>query len=670
MFDKILIANRGEIACRISRTCRHLGIRTVAVYSDPDRQALHVQACDEAWPIGPAPARESYLNAERILEVARRSGAQAIHPGYGFLSENAEFAQACADAGIVFIGPSPEAIRAMGSKSAAKAIMERAGVPLVPGDHGEDQCPDRLAQVAQEIGYPVLIKASAGGGGKGMRRVDHPEDFAAALEAARRESAAAFGDDRVLIEKYLIQPRHVEVQVFADTHGHVVHLFERDCSVQRRHQKVIEEAPAPGLDAIQRRQLGETAVAAARAIGYVGAGTVEFIMDGRGAFYFMEMNTRLQVEHPVTEMITGLDLVAWQLQVACGEPLPRNQEGIGFTGHAFEARIYAEDADRDFLPATGVIRHLRTPEASPHVRIDTGVGEGDEISVHYDPMIAKLVVWDQDRERALNRLRRALRSFIVVGTTTNVDFLARVAVHPDFRGARIDTSFIEAHRDALCPRPGALGPAPVVAAALHELLRVEQDSRDQAHHSGDPFSPWHATHGWQLNGDGYRALHFMDPSRDQDLPVEVHGHGEEYRLTWAGGTHRARGELQGDGHLHLQLDGIHLDAWVLEDGPRLTVVLDAETHTLVRHDPLAAGMDDEVKDGSLVAPMPGMVVTVHVGPGDRVAEGDPLMVLEAMKMEYVIHAFAPGEVEAVYYGEGDQVAEGATLLALHMEEEQ
>lgn len=668
MFHKILIANRGEIACRIARTCRELGIRTVAVYSEADREAMHVKACDEAWPIGPAPARDSYLNIPRILEAARRSGAQAIHPGYGFLSENADFARACDEAGIVFIGPPVGAIEAMGSKSAAKAIMEAAGVPLVPGYHGDDQSPALLADVAARIGYPVLIKASAGGGGKGMRRVDDPDRFREALEAARREARSAFGDDRVLVEKYLLQPRHVEVQVFADSQGRVVHLFERDCSVQRRHQKVIEEAPAPGLDQARRHQLGEAAIAAARAIGYVGAGTVEFIMDSRGEFYFMEMNTRLQVEHPVTEMITGQDLVAWQLRVAAGHPLPCEQADLAIRGHAFEARIYAEDADRDFLPATGTIGHLRTPPSSRHVRIDTGVQEGDEISVHYDPMIAKLVVWDQDRETALHRLATALESFIVVGTTTNVGFLSRLARHPAFAEARIDTGFIDTHRADLLPPVPPINDGQLCAATLHELLRVEQAARERARQSGDITSPWHATTGWRLNTDSHRTLHFFDSARDQDLKVVAHYLNTGFRLDLGQGEHWVQGNLQPDGRLRMQVDGVHQDAWVLQEGRRLSVCMAGHTRDLVIHDPLAAGMDDEIQEGSLMAPMPGLVVAVHVKPGDVVREGDPLMVLEAMKMEYQISALTDGIVDSVNYSEGEQVTEGAQLLTIRQGE--
>ncbi len=662
MFDKILIANRGEIACRVARTCRELGVKTVAVYSEADVDAMHVRACDEAWLIGPAAARESYLNMERILDVAHRSGAQAIHPGYGFLSENAEFARVCEKAGIVFIGPPTSAIEAMGSKSAAKAIMEKAGVPLVPGYHGDDQSPEHLAVVADEIGYPVLIKASAGGGGKGMRRVDSHTEFRDALDAAKREAASAFGDDQVLIEKYLLQPRHVEVQVFADTHGNTVHLFERDCSIQRRHQKVIEEAPAPGLSQETRDAMGTAAVAAAEAIGYVGAGTVEFIMDARGEFFFMEMNTRLQVEHPVTECITGQDLVAWQLQVAGGGTLPLAQDQLRITGHAFEARIYAEDAERDFLPATGTIHHLRTPAENRHVRIDTGVRQGDAISVHYDPMIAKLVVWDADRGTALKRLRDALHQFIIVGTTTNAAFLARVAGHPAFVEGGVDTGFIDTYRDALFPEATAPSDRVLAAAALYELLTVDKDAEQRATASGDPWSPWHLTDGWRPNSDNFHTLHFLDDNTD--LQVVAHYRDDCYLLELPGGQQRVSGELRPDGHLHLVLDGTHLDGWVLQDGSSLTIVMGEEIHRLVVHDPLTAGMEDELREGSLTAPMPGMIRAVHVKAGDAVKEGDALLVLEAMKMEYTIRAFADGVVDHVNYAAGDQVTEGAELLAI------
>ena len=666
MFRTVLIANRGEIACRIARTCRALGVRTVAVYSDADADALHVHACDEAWPIGPAPARESYLNSERILEVARRSGAEAVHPGYGFLSENAEFAEACERAGVRFIGPPAAAIRAMGSKSAAKSIMAEAGVPLVPGYHGDDQSVEHLQSVAEDIGYPVLIKASAGGGGKGMRRVDDPKEFGDALDGARREARASFGDDTVLLEKYLLQPRHVEVQVFADGHGNAVHLFERDCSVQRRHQKVIEEAPAPGLSEDKRRAMGEAAVAAAKAIGYQGAGTVEFIMDAHGEFFFMEMNTRLQVEHPVTEMITGEDLVAWQLQVAAGRALPRNQEDLTFSGHAFEARVYAEDPDRDFLPAIGTVAGLRTPTENRHVRIDTGIREGDAISMHYDPMIAKLVVWDTDRPAALLRLRNALQAFTVAGTTTNVRFLDRIAAHPAFAEGGVDTGFIETYRAELFPEWAPPSDRLLAVAALYELLSVDQAAAERARASNDPWSPWHSTDGWQPNSDNHHVLHFLDG--EQDLEVVAHYRRDCFLLDLPGGTARAEGTLAADGRLRVVLDGVHLDAQALQTDDRLRVSIGEEDRELVIHDPLAAGMADEVREGSLTAPMPGTVLQVMVNEGDHVEEGAALMVLEAMKMEHTIRAFVSGKVEKVNFREGDQVSEGAELLAIAAEE--
>ncbi len=490
MFDTILIANRGEIACRIARTARRLGIRTVGVYSDADAAALHVAACDEARRLGPAPPRESYLDGAAIIAAARAAGAQAVHPGYGFLSENDAFATAVVAAGLVFIGPPPAAIRAMGSKAEAKAIMGNAGVPIVPGYHGSEQDDALLLAQADAIGYPVLIKPSAGGGGKGMRGVERRDAFAAALAAARREAQSAFGDARMLLEKYLAQPRHIEIQVFADAHGQCVHLFERDCSVQRRHQKVLEEAPAPGMAAERRARMGAAAVAAARAIGYTGAGTVEFIVPDAAAagapFYFMEMNTRLQVEHPVTEMITGLDLVEWQLRVAAGERLPLAQEQLEMFGHAIEARIYAEDPDRNFLPSIGRIAYLRTPETSINLRIDTGVREGDAISQYYDPMIAKLIAWGEDRPAALRRLKAALAEYRVAGVTTNVAFLQRVIAHDAFVGARVDTGLIARHQATLLPPPSAPSARVLAVAALGELARTRAAAAAAA---GDPASP-------------------------------------------------------------------------------------------------------------------------------------------------------------------------------------
>ncbi len=529
MFSKILIANRGEIACRILKTARRMGVRSVAVYSEADAAARHVRLADEAVAIGGAAARDSYLNIGRILDAARRSGAQAIHPGYGFLAENEEFAQACAAAGIVFIGPPVAAIRAMGSKAAAKQLMEQAGVPLVPGYHGASQELSFLKAQAQQIGFPVLIKASAGGGGKGMRVVERGEDFEASLASCRREAASAFGDDRVILERYLSRPRHIEVQVFADTQGNVVHLFERDCSVQRRHQKVLEEAPAPGMTAAHRAAMTQAAIAAARAVGYVGAGTVEFIADqdfaADGSFYFMEMNTRLQVEHPVTEMITGLDLVEWQLRVAAGGPLPLAQEQIVLRGHALEARIYAEDPDKGFLPSTGRLVHLAPPAESLHVRIDTGVEEGDEITPHYDPMISKLVVWDETRERAAARMLQALAQYRIVGVANNVEFLSRLTACPAFAGADLDTGLIERERRYLLPESAEPPSDAFVLAALAELLREDLLSRRDAANDPDPRSPWHLRDGWRLNSRVRRSLKFRAGDSDNILSVGYAGRG-------------------------------------------------------------------------------------------------------------------------------------------------
>jgi 3-methylcrotonyl-CoA carboxylase alpha subunit len=660
MFAKILIANRGEIACRVIRTARRLGVRTVAVYSDADAAALHVAMADSACRIGPAPVRDSYLKIEAIIAAARQSGAEAIHPGYGFLSENAAFAEACAAAGLVFIGPPPAAIRAMGDKSAAKALMEKSGVPVVPGYHGAAQDDATLAAAARKIGFPVLIKASAGGGGKGMRIVEAEAGLAEAAASARREAKSAFGDDRLLVEKYLERPRHIEVQVFADRHGNAVHLFERDCSLQRRHQKVMEEAPAPGLAAEQRRALGEAAVKAARAAGYEGAGTVEFIVDRGGRFYFMEMNTRLQVEHPVTEMITGQDLVEWQLVVAAGGRLKLRQDELVPRGHAFEARLYAEDPARDFLPAIGRLHHLRFPQEGPHVRVDTGVRAGDAISIHYDPMIAKLIVWDDDRAAALRRLRGALAACEIVGVTTNVAFLAAVAAHPAFAAAEIDTGFIARHRSALVPERGAASDRVLAVAGLAVLLGRQAEAAAQAGASADPHSPWHLANGWRLNDDAFHVLRFRDGEAEVAVTARFRRDGFVFDL--AGGAMRARGTLAADGRLAADLDGARLAAGIVRRGDELTVFVDGAAHRLQLYDPLAAAEAAEVTGGRMTAPMPGKVVDVRVTPGAKVKRGTPLLVLEAMKMEHTIAAPADGTVENVYYAVGDQVEEGAELI--------
>ncbi len=661
MFDTILVANRGEIACRVIRTAQRMGIRTVAVYSDADEGAMHVAMADEAYRIGPPPARESYLVAGAIVEAARRGGARAVHPGYGFLSENAGFAEACAAAGITFIGPPPSAIRAMGSKSAAKRIMEGAGVPLVPGYHGEDQSPDRLAREAERIGWPVLVKATAGGGGKGMRVVTGAAAFPDALAGARREALASFGDDRVLLERYLGRPRHVEVQVFADGHGNAVHLFERDCSIQRRHQKVLEEAPAPGLDPATREAMGRAAVAAARAIGYVGAGTVEFLLDEDGRFYFMEMNTRLQVEHPVTEMITGQDLVEWQIRVAAGERLPLLQDELAITGHAIEARVYAEDPARDFLPSIGVLAHLRPPRESAHVRVDTGVRQGDAVTIHYDPMVAKLVVWDTSRAAAVRRLRTALAEYQVVGVTTNLPFLGAVAAHPAYAAAELDTRFLDRHRADLVGSEGPAGDTVLAVACLDEIRRRATEAERAARASRDPHSPWNRTDGWRLNADYHHTFAFVDSGELRR--VVAHYRGDAVLLDLPGGRVEARLGRSGPDELVADLGGARIRATVVRNGADRVVVIHGHGHRLAVYDPDAAAEKD-VGGGSLVAPMPGKVVAVLVKPGDEVKKGAPLLVLEAMKMEHTVISPRDGRIAEVRFEAGALVGEGAQLVVL------
>ena len=672
MFKKILIANRGEIACRVAATARRLGVRTVAVYSEADARARHVMACDEAVAIGASAPRESYLQWQRIIDAALATGAQAVHPGYGFLSENAEFAQACAEAGLVFIGPPPSAIRAMGSKAAAKALMDKAGVPLVPGYHGADNSPVLLAAEAARIGYPVLIKASAGGGGKGMRRVDRAEDFAAALASCQREAQASFGDDHVLVERYVTRPRHIEIQVFADGHGHCVYLFERDCSVQRRHQKVLEEAPAPGMSAQRRAQMGEAAVAAAQAVGYVGAGTVEFIAeptgDGDLRFYFMEMNTRLQVEHPVTEAITGLDLVDWQLRVASGEPLPLAQHQLVMRGHAIEARICAENPDAGFLPATGTLQVLRWPahvafgrnasadgaQVPATVRVDAGVREGDAISPFYDSMIAKLIVWGENREQALARLDAALAATRIVGPHNNLAFLRRVVQGPAFAGADLDTALIERERERLFDQP----PLPIEVAAAGVLAHALA-----AEHALEGADPWSRRDGFRLHGGARRHFdiehagvrHAVALARLHDGALQMQI-GEQ---RWPFQAHR----VDADSH-DVTLAGRRLALQVFAIGEQVAVFA-PEGQALVREiDAIAHAGEAAADVGNLRAPMPGKVVAYLAKPGEAVASGQPLAVMEAMKMEHTLSAPRDGVVAEWLYAVGDQVAEGGELLRL------
>ncbi len=655
MFTKILIANRGEIACRVIATCQRLGIATVAVYSDVDRDARHVRLADEAVAIGPAAARESYLRGDAILAAARQTGAQAIHPGYGFLSENADFAQACADAGIVFIGPSAAAIRAMGDKSAAKALMQQAGVPLTPGYHGDAQAPDFLRAQADSIGYPVLIKASAGGGGKGMRRVDDSAAFVDALASCQREAQSAFGNAHVLVEKYVERPRHIEIQVFGDSHGNVVYLFERDCSVQRRHQKVLEEAPAPGMTPERRAAMGTAAVNAARAVNYVGAGTVEFIAGPDGDFYFMEMNTRLQVEHPVTECITGTDLVDWQLRVASGEALPLQQEQLQIHGHALEARLYAEDADRGFLPSTGTLRHLRLPAANAHVRVDAGVEQGDAITPYYDPMIAKLIVWDVDRDAALRRMQQALAECEVVGVTTNAAFLRRLVMTDSFARAKLDTALIEREQAALAP-PDATDDAAGWPLAAVAAIATESAVVVDAH---DPWSPWQARDGWRLGVPAARRL-ALEHAGVLAI-VDATAQGQVWTLQRDGHTMLAHGGLNGD-QVALQVEGQLHRARVVRDGGELYLFGTKGVRRYTLHDPVSEADQGVVDAGSLIAPMPGRIVATLVAAGTQVSKGTPLLVLEAMKMEHTLQAPADGTVQGFRVKAGDQVGDGAVLV--------
>ncbi|MBA8683707.1 acetyl/propionyl/methylcrotonyl-CoA carboxylase subunit alpha [Stenotrophomonas tumulicola] len=655
MFNKILIANRGEIACRVIATCRRLGIATVAVYSDADRNARHVRLADEAIAIGPAPAAESYLRADVILEAARSSGAQAIHPGYGFLSENAGFAEACATAGIVFIGPPASAIRAMGDKSAAKALMQQAGVPLTPGYHGDNQDPQFLRGQADAIGYPVLIKASAGGGGKGMRRVDDSAAFIEALASCQREARSAFGNDHVLVEKYVLRPRHIEIQVFGDSHGNVVHLFERDCSVQRRHQKVLEEAPAPGMTAERRAAMGKAAVDAARAVGYVGAGTVEFIASPDGDFYFMEMNTRLQVEHPVTEFITGTDLVAWQLRVAAGQLLPKRQEELAIHGHALEARLYAEDADKGFLPSIGTLRHLRLPVESAHVRVDTGVEQGDTITPFYDPMIAKLIVWDVDRAAALRRMQQALADCQVVGVTTNAGFLRRLVGTGSFSQAKLDTALIEREQEALAA-PLAGEESLWALAAIAAVVTTPESASD----SRDTQSPWRAQDGWRIGTAAARVLPLQQGERQHTLRVVAQAGGwqvqrdDELALQVTGRF--------ANGQLDVQLDGRRMRATAQRDDAQVYLFTTHGQHRFTVHDPVGESEQASADAGSLLAPMPGKIVATLVEPGSKVSRGTPLVVLEAMKMEHTLAAPADGTVHGFRAKAGEQVGDGAVLV--------
>lgn len=684
MFTKILIANRGEIACRIIKTARAMGISTVAVYSDADKDSLHVNMADEAVYLGPSPSRESYLLGNKVIEAAKQTGAQAIHPGYGFLSENAEFCRVCEQENICFIGPPVSAIEAMGSKSAAKTIMEKANVPLVPGYHGDDQSAAIIKKAADDMGYPVLLKAAAGGGGKGMRQVWSADEFAEGLAAAKREARSSFGDDIMLVEKYLTQPRHVEIQVFCDSHGNAVYLFERDCSVQRRHQKIIEEAPAFGMSESLRQQMGEAAIKAAKAIGYCGAGTVEFLLDVDGSFYFMEMNTRLQVEHPVTEMITGEDLVEWQLRVAFGESLPKQQYELAIHGHAFEARIYAEDANNDFLPATGLLEFMQTPEQNKFVRVDTGVRQGDEVSVYYDPMIAKLIVWGETRQKALQRLSKALAAFRISGVTTNIEFLYNLSTCEPFIREEIDTGFIDKNQDKLFHSTEQALSKELPMAALALVLTEKNDAKNVAERSADHNSPWHQRNGWRLNEPHTQSFVLSHDNCEYQISVEQKRTAHLcYYLISIQGAAFSRLAVDCQGTLQTNSDAAHSGGTSAKSNTRLTCYVDGyrTTAELVQNGlemslyhpggvfqfsrvlPCLGEVDDIAGNEGLLAPMNGTLVSNLVTAGEPVTKGQALVIMEAMKMEHTIRAAADGTVTEFYFTEGDMVDGGSPLLA-------
>ncbi len=659
MFSSLLIANRGEIACRVMRTAKRLGLRTIAVHSDADACALHVAMADQAVRIGPVAARESYLDIDAILKAARDTGAEAIHPGYGFLSENPTFADACQKAGLIFVGPPASAIRAMGLKDAAKALMIKAGVPVVPGYFGDDQSPAHLAREAERIGYPVLIKAVAGGGGKGMRRVDSAADFAKALEGAQREAQSAFGDARVLIEKYVQSPRHIEIQVFADAHGNAVHLFERDCSLQRRHQKVIEEAPAPGMPEALRRKMGEAAVTCAKAIGYRGAGTVEFIVDGSkglttDGFYFMEMNTRLQVEHPVTEMITGHDLVEWQLRVAAGERLPHLQDELRIDGHAVEVRLYAEDPVKGFLPSTGRLARLRLPQPGEHIRVDAGVAEGGDVTMYYDPMIAKVIAWSRTREEALGSLADALETAEIAGVRTNLGFLITTLRHTAMVGGQVDTGFIDRHKTELISMPTGLEGDALLLAASHVLL--------QRRNPADSQSPWSVLDGWRLGGAAQvETLRLLMAGKSRD--VEVRHGAAAWRVSVDGRSVDVSARCLAGGSIEMIVNGRRVTGSVVQKAASLAVMVKGRNFAIDLHDPLAAADLGTSGANELRAPMPGKVTQVLVKAGDRVRKGQAVAVLEAMKMEHTLAAPGDFTVKSAPFKAGDQVTEGTVIVA-------
>ncbi|WP_144213845.1 acetyl-CoA carboxylase biotin carboxylase subunit [Shewanella donghaensis] len=663
MFTKILIANRGEIACRIINTARAMGVRTVALFSDADANARHVAMADESFHIGGSAPADSYLKADVIIDIAKRAGAEAIHPGYGFLSENAAFARSCEQNGIAFIGPGSDAIDSMGSKSAAKIIMGAANVPLVPGYHGDDQTDETLLAEAKNVGYPMLIKAAYGGGGKGMRIVENQSDVLEAINSARREAASSFGNDKLLMERYLRQPRHVEVQVFADSFGNTIYLSDRDCSIQRRHQKVVEEAPAPGLSDALRKQMGDAAVAAAKAIDYVGAGTVEFLLDTDDSFYFMEMNTRLQVEHPVTEMVTGQDLVKWQLMVASGSELPLTQAEVRIHGHSFEVRIYAEDPRNEFLPAAGKLNFLREPDQNRHVRIDSGIRENDVISNFYDPMISKLIVWDESRPRALQRLTHALSSYQISGVKHNIEFLANIAEHKAFADADFCTDFIERYSHSLIGDVTDESENALALAGLYQVLARQQAAKLTATNCNDPYSPWGQVSGFRLNSASVHHVALLHETGGDEHELQnllITDLGDSFHLAQNGQALKLAGSIK-DEVLLAEINGHKSKVPVSHQGDDFTLFLPSGSYHFKAV--LAQVAEDEVNSADkLKAPMNGTVVTHLVEVGDSVKEGQGLLVMEAMKMEYTIEAPFDGVVSAFYFQSGELVTDGAQLL--------
>lgn len=658
MFEKILIANRGEIACRIIKTAKKLGIASVVVYSEADKNSQAVQLADESYYIGEAASSESYLKGEKIIEIALKTGAEAIHPGYGFLSENAQFAKACEKAGIVFIGPPASAIEAMGSKSAAKSLMESSQVPVTPGYHGNNQAPDFLLEEAKRIGFPVLLKAAAGGGGKGMRAVFNESEFEAALSGAKREAKASFGDEEMLIEKYLIEPRHVEIQIFCDHHGNAVYLFERDCSIQRRHQKVIEEAPAPHLKPEVREAMGKAAIQAAKSIGYVGAGTIEFLLDKQDNFYFMEMNTRLQVEHPVTEMITQQDLVEWQLRVACNEPLPLKQDELHIHGHAIEVRIYAEDTDNQFLPSTGKLVYFSPPEENPFIRVDTGFTQNDTITPYYDPMMAKLIAWGKDRASAIAHLYQALQNYYVIGVKNNIAFLKKILEQPDFTAGLLSTSFIEKHTTSLHAPDNALETKIHFAAIFAALYKTTEPVKSD--------DPWQQKDAWQMNlpakrifsfKTGHHIKHIFLEKQQDIFVITAEDHPEMTVTAYRREAHQ----------INLKINQEYYSAGIFSESESLHVLTHDGIFSFNDYHPESLYEQDDSSDGQLTAPMPGVIVALHVEVGQMVSAGQPVAVMEAMKMEHTLKAPYDGKIKEIYFPLGAQVNDGEELMAIETE---